>query len=50
MACSKEYLEPVLGEGVVPENYNFGGMSGGPVIYNLLTKGGLLVNARAADL
>jgi hypothetical protein len=46
----REYLEPVLGEGVVPENYNFGGMSGGPVIYNLLTKGGLFVNALAGVL
>jgi len=26
----REYLEPALGEGVVPENYNFGGISGGP--------------------
>jgi hypothetical protein len=43
----REYLEPVLGEGIVPENYNFGGISGGPVIYNTLTRGGLFVNALA---
>jgi len=46
----REYLEPAMGEGVVPENYNFGGMSGGPVIYNLITKGGLFVNALAGVL
>jgi hypothetical protein len=46
----REYLEPAMGEGVVPADYNFGGMSGGPVIYNLLTKGGLFVNALAGVL
>jgi hypothetical protein len=43
----REYLEPVLGEGIVPEDYNFGGISGGPLIYNVLTAQGLLVNALA---
>jgi len=43
----REYLEPVLGEGIVPEDYNFGGISGGPLIYNVLTGQGLLVNALA---
>jgi hypothetical protein len=28
----RENLMPVLGEGVIPENFDFGGMSGGPVI------------------
>jgi hypothetical protein len=46
----REYLEAAMGEGVVPENYNFGGMSGGPVVYNLLTKGGIFVNALAGVL
>jgi hypothetical protein len=46
----RDYLEPVLGEGIVPENYNFGGISGGPVIYNTLTEGGLFVNALAGVL
>ncbi|MCK1339802.1 hypothetical protein IVB38_28320 [Bradyrhizobium sp. 38] len=41
----REYLEPVLGEGMVPEDYNFGGISGGPLIYNVLTDHQLLVNA-----
>ncbi|MET4091099.1 hypothetical protein [Bradyrhizobium sp. S3.5.5] len=41
----RDYLEPVLGEGVVPEDYDFGGISGGPLIYNVLTARGLLVNA-----
>jgi hypothetical protein len=41
----RDYLEPVLGEGIVPENYNFGGISGGPLIYNVLTDQQLLVNA-----
>jgi hypothetical protein len=43
----RQYLEPVLGEGIVPEDYNFGGISGGPLIYNVLTGQGLLVNALA---
>jgi hypothetical protein len=43
----RNYLEPVLGEGIVPENYNFGGISGGPLIYNTVTDGGLFVNALA---
>jgi hypothetical protein len=41
----RDYLELVLGEGIVPENYNFGGISGGLLIYNVLTQGQLLVNA-----
>ena len=28
----REYLVPLLGGGVPPENFNFGGISGGPVI------------------
>lgn len=28
----REHLIPVLGEGMVPENYDFGGISGGPLI------------------
>jgi hypothetical protein len=28
----RDKLMPVLGEGVIPENYDFGGISGGPVI------------------
>lgn len=42
----REYLEPLDGEGMVPENYNFGGISGSPLIYFTL-RGGLFVNALA---
>jgi len=28
----REYLIPVLGEGLPPENFNFGGISGGPML------------------
>jgi hypothetical protein len=43
----REYLEPMLGQGIPPENYNYGGISGGPMLYNLLTKDGIFVNALA---
>jgi hypothetical protein len=42
----RDYLEPLGGEGMVPENYKFGGISGSPLIYFTL-KGGLFVNALA---
>ena len=42
----REYLEPALGEGVMPENFNFGGISGGPML-QVLMKGGLFLNALA---
>src|SRR5262249_48117096 len=29
----REYLEAALGEGIPPENYDFGGISGGPMLY-----------------
>lgn len=35
----REYLEPVLGQVIVPENYNFGGISGAPMLYVLMTGG-----------
>ncbi|WP_339036159.1 hypothetical protein WHZ78_01145 [Bradyrhizobium symbiodeficiens] len=43
MPLERDYLEPVLGEGVAPEDYDFSGISGGPLIYNVLTARGLLV-------
>jgi hypothetical protein len=43
----REYLEPMFGQGIPPENYNYGGISGGPMLYNLLTKSGVFVNALA---
>jgi hypothetical protein len=43
----REHLEPALGEGIPPENYNYGGISGGPMLYNVLTKDGVFVNALA---
>jgi hypothetical protein len=42
----REHLEPALGEGIPPENYDYGGISGGPMLYNIL-QGGILVNALA---
>jgi hypothetical protein len=43
----RERLEPILGQGIPPENYNYGGISGAPMLYTLLTKGGVFVNALA---
>jgi hypothetical protein len=42
----REHLEPAAGISIPPENYDFGGISGGPMLYNGL-KNGLLVNALA---
>lgn len=42
----REYVEPALGEGIPPENYNYGGMSGGPMLYHL-TKDGVFGTALA---
>jgi hypothetical protein len=42
----RDYLEPTLGEGIPPENYDYGGLSGGPMLYDVL-RGGILVNALA---
>jgi hypothetical protein len=43
----RDYLEPALGEGIPPENYNFGGISGGPMLYVVETRSGLCFNALA---
>jgi hypothetical protein len=43
----REFLEPALGEGIPPENYDFGGNSGGPMLYVVETKSGLRFNALA---
>ncbi|MEA2879589.1 MAG: hypothetical protein QOF14_4785 [Hyphomicrobiales bacterium] len=43
----REYLEPALGQGIPPENYDYGGISGGPMLYNLLTTQGIFVTALA---
>jgi hypothetical protein len=40
----RQHLEPALGEGVVPENFNFGGISGAPLFHVFMTKGGLFMN------
>lgn len=42
----RDYLEPTLGEGIPPENYDYRGLSGGPMLYNIL-QGGILVDALA---
>lgn len=42
----RDHLEPVLGEGIMPENYNFGGISGAPMLY-VFMKGELFLNALA---
>ena len=42
----REHLVPAFGNSIPPENYDFGGISGGPMLYNVL-KNGLLVNALA---
>jgi hypothetical protein len=41
------YLEPALGEGIPPENYDFGGISGGPMVYVVEKKSGIRLNALA---
>jgi hypothetical protein len=43
----REYLEPTLGDGIPPENYHFGGMSGGPMLYVVDAPSGLRLNALA---
>ena len=43
----REHLEPMFGQGIPPENYNYGGISGGPMLYNYLSKDGVLVTALA---
>lgn len=43
----REHLEASLGEGIPPENYHFGGMSGGPMLYVVETSSGLRLNALA---
>jgi hypothetical protein len=43
----REFLEPALGEGIPPENFDFGGISGGPMLYVVETKSGLRFNALA---
>lgn len=43
----REHLEPALGNGIPPENFHFGGISGAPMLYNVLTRAGLLVNSLA---
>lgn len=40
----REHLIPD-GQGIPPENYNFGGISGAPMIYLMTTTSGLLINA-----
>jgi hypothetical protein len=42
----RDYLEPTLGQGVHPDNFNFGGISGGPMIY-MTEKAGLRLSALA---
>ena len=42
----REYLEPTLGEGLPPENFDFGGISGSPLLY-VTIKGSLFLNAFA---
>ena len=42
----RDCVQPLDGEGMVPDNYDFGGISGSPLIY-FLTKGGLFANALA---
>jgi hypothetical protein len=43
----RDHLEPALGEGMPPENFDFGGISGAPMLYVTLTKGGLFLNSFA---
>ncbi len=37
----REFLSPALGEGLPPENFNFGGISGGPVLQRTVSPGGI---------
>jgi hypothetical protein len=43
----REHLEPMLGQGIPPENYHYGSISGAPMLYNLLTKAGIFVTSLA---
>ena len=43
----RDHLEPTLGDGIPPENFDFGGISGAPMLYVTLTKGGLFLNSFA---
>jgi hypothetical protein len=43
----RSYIEPVLGDGIPPENFDFGGLSGAPMLYVTLTKRGLFLNSFA---
>jgi len=43
----RPYLEATLGEGVPPENFDFGGISGAPMLYVTLTQAGLFLNSFA---
>ncbi len=38
---------PTLGEGLPPENFNFGGISGGPLVRRSLSSGGIECTALA---
>jgi hypothetical protein len=46
----REHLEPALGDGIPPENFDFGGISGGPMLYVVETKSGLRFNSLAGVL
>jgi hypothetical protein len=37
----RDFLTPALGEGLPPENFNFGGISGGPLRQRTLSRGGI---------
>jgi hypothetical protein len=44
----RPFIQPIPGgEALPPEGYNFGGISGGPMLSNQITSGGVLVNALA---
>jgi hypothetical protein len=43
----RDYLEPALGDGIPPGNFDFGGISGAPMLYVTLSKGGLFLNSLA---
>jgi hypothetical protein len=43
----REFLVPALGEGIPPENFNFGGISGGPLLQRTLSPGGIEATALA---
>ena len=46
----RQYLIPLLGGGVPPENFNFGGISGGPIIKIVETEIGIRTYALAGIL